>query len=432
MHSQQFKFILPALVGAAGAIGTGLIGGLFGASSNKRNVASQEATNAMNLQINRETNAANAAINERSIEAQYQLQKDAQAWNSEVAQATRMRAAGLNPANMGINSSSMSASTVPSSIPQQAAAVNPVQSNSDTFVNPIMQGVLGASSSFADFAKGQETQLGNQYLLETFQKRVDEQGATLDYLRKLLEEKGAQTDEHKAAARQYDAIAANYNINTRLLESSFDDMSKAQHLQNLLVENQTKAAMEQSRLYASNVITDGLNRILAQRADNRENRIATAQINSLLDQAYYYSSMGRLNDVQWDDLLNTAEDRYEQIANNNELTKAQRVSLYAQMGIFEQQIENLRKQNQSFWLDKGFGYVHQLGETVRDIGIGIRGFGSQNVNVNNTNHGVSGRGYHINDTPSPVYPEGQQPMTYTEWLKRTGKPSNYKLGGLKY
>ena len=91
------KCVWPAVITAAGAIGSAALG-----------LASQGGANSKNLQMTRETNEANMKMNERQLEeqrylAESQNQWNLDQWNRENAyndpslQAQRLRAAGINP-----------------------------------------------------------------------------------------------------------------------------------------------------------------------------------------------------------------------------------------------------------------------------------------------------------------------------------------------
>lgn len=405
-------------ISAGGNLLSGALGSILGFKSNKDNLEAQRLANETNMQIQRETNAANMQINQNNIDAQMALQNDAQNWNSEVSQANRMRLAGLNPNNSQVSSSTMAASSVPSSIPNYGSEVSPVMSNSDTYVNPLLQGVANSSQAFAQMSSAMSEQLGTQYQIATFDTRVDELREGLRLLRKQILNMDQDTREKTALTGYYNHMSRMVDVNTRLLNDTFDDHKQQVSLQNELMRNQAAAALEQSRLYASNVITDGLNRVLGQNADKRANQLAIAEIQQMLDNAYYMASLGKINDQTLNEMRMTAMSRFNQIKLNNGLTKAQILSVEAQMGIFTQQIENLRKQNQSYWIDKGFSWFGQLSSGVRDIGIGLRGFGSIN---NNVSTGGSPRGYHISEPPS----SSRTGMSMQEWMdyKRSLNPN---------
>lgn len=144
------KCIWPAVITAAGAIGSSALG-----------LASQGGANSKNLQMTRETNEANMKMNERQLEEQrylaaYQNQWNLDQWNRENAyndpslQAQRLRAAGINPLYGNGNVSAGEAgslqgstSSAPSNIPMQPGSVQPLDFSGVTSgINAFMQNQL--------------------------------------------------------------------------------------------------------------------------------------------------------------------------------------------------------------------------------------------------------------------------------------------------
>ena len=124
--------IAAALIGAGGAIGSNLLGGIFNRnaqrSANNSNVAMQRETNAQNYQIFREQNEFNKE----------QLNNYLQ-YNTPAAQRSRFEDAGINP-YMALgsmqNGNAQSALTSANSAPMQATQVQPE--------NGMAQGIQGA------------------------------------------------------------------------------------------------------------------------------------------------------------------------------------------------------------------------------------------------------------------------------------------------
>lgn len=144
------KCIWPAVISAAGALGSAALG-----------LASQGGANSKNVQMNRETNEANMKMNERQLEeqrylAQYQNQWNLEQWNRENAyndpslQAQRLRAAGINPLYGNGNVSAGEAGSLqgstpsaPSMIPMQPGSVQPLDFSGVTSgINAFMQNQL--------------------------------------------------------------------------------------------------------------------------------------------------------------------------------------------------------------------------------------------------------------------------------------------------
>lgn len=113
--------IIPALIGAGGALLGGLVGGLFQSGS-------QSSANKSNIAAVQEQNKGNMAL------AEYQYSKNLEQWNRQneyndpSAQMERYRRAGLNP-NLAIGNAGNASSSPEYSAPtMQRATVNPVSS----------------------------------------------------------------------------------------------------------------------------------------------------------------------------------------------------------------------------------------------------------------------------------------------------------------
>lgn len=437
LRSQSFKCFDPvsAAIVAGGSLVTGLVGSLFGKSNNSANIAAQRDANAANLQMTRETNQSNTAINERNIEAQLQLQREQNAWNSETAQAARLRAAGLNPAVVGLgNGSSSSAPSVPSSIPMQSGHVDPVMSNSDTYVQPMLQSFSNAGEVFARWNEGLHTALGNQYDAETMKQRIEQQQVALQRAYVELDNAKIDGDVKRQLKELYKSQYDSSEFALSLNKDSREDMLKARHLQNVYMNAQTKQAFEASRLMAQQSVSEELNRILAQHADTRMNRIANAEIQNLIASAYNLTQSGNVSKQTWQEMRNTFDDRINGLRLNNKLTDAQRLNLkslrdkiFAEIGLLEQQSAYAEHQNDSYWLDRGFSWFGQFSQGVRDIGIGLGSLKGFNFGGNKTTNN-----YHIQDNTNPKSDNTLSPQEYYEMMKKKDpnwQPSNPWLFG---
>lgn len=358
-----FKLVpFPAAAAVLGGaqLATGLIGSIFGRKNNQSNVAAQQAANEANLQMTRETNAANQQINADNIAAQFQLQQQQNAWNSETAQAARLRAAGLNPANIGLGNGSTSSSLgVPSSIAEQAGHVDPVLSNSDTYINPLMESFSSAASTFADFNKGMSDQLGNQYSSATMSSRIAQ-------AQQELQRTYAEIDLVKATKAEKDKMRSvleeqwrQLQLDNQLNSNTMVDMEEARGLQNQLLKNQINQSFEQAKLFAEQQITEQFNRFLGAEANSRANRISVAEIKNLTAAAFMYSQQGNVSEQTWKELRNTFRERLNGLRSNNKLTDEQRLTLNAQQGYFDSMIDELSErarseklENDHYWLNK--------------------------------------------------------------------------------
>lgn len=165
--------IAAALIGAGGAIGSNLLGGIFNRnaqrSANNSNVAMQRETNAQNYQIFREQNEFNKE----------QLNNYLQ-YNTPAAQRARFEDAGINP-YMALgsmqNGNAQSALTSANSAPMQATQVQP----ENGMANGIQGALLNAAtvmSAVSDArlknAEADKRNLENGVFAEDFANRMAE------------------------------------------------------------------------------------------------------------------------------------------------------------------------------------------------------------------------------------------------------------------
>ncbi len=131
--------IAPAAAIALGAVGSSLLGGIFGASSqssaNKANLQAVRETNEANYKIAQMNNEFNEQQTEKMLAWQRKQWEDTNAYNSASSQVDRLRGAGLNPYLMANGGSAGSATaqsgTTPTradSVQMQAGHVDPVTS----------------------------------------------------------------------------------------------------------------------------------------------------------------------------------------------------------------------------------------------------------------------------------------------------------------
>lgn len=134
-YKPRDKCIWPAVIAAAGALGSSILGGVLGNSS-------QSSANKTNLDVANATNRSNEYINERQLTeawnmARYQNDWNLQQWqreneyNSPAQQMLRYRMAGVNPYFTDMtngNAQNLQAASMspPAQNPMQAAQVQPL------------------------------------------------------------------------------------------------------------------------------------------------------------------------------------------------------------------------------------------------------------------------------------------------------------------
>ena len=138
-----FAALAPALIGAAGAIGSGVA-----------NLVSQADANKTNLKMTRETNEQNKELFERQLAWQEDMWNKSNEYNDPSNQVARLKAAGINPAFVLGNGSMAEASPMSAgAAPQlQAPHVEPLNygqivSAIANSVNSLMQSRMNEAQS---------------------------------------------------------------------------------------------------------------------------------------------------------------------------------------------------------------------------------------------------------------------------------------------
>lgn len=359
-------------IAAAGANAiTGLVGSFMGRKNNQDNIAAQRAANEANIYMTEQTNASNERINEQQMANALQLQRNEQMWNSEAAQALRMRAAGLNPNNQGVSSSTIGSASNPSLIPNQAAHVEPVQSDITQSVEPLSEGLKNASDSFLTVNQGIREGLGNQYTVKTMADNVTKLQSELALLRKQIENQEQDTALKRRLTTYYDYVSEQVDYQNALVHQGFNDILNSRKVQNQFMQNQSNAQAQLAKLYGEQVISEGLDRLLKRAKNQREAALASAQIKDLLASAFQRNASGLVSYESYEQMKKSFDVQFEKLKASLDLDYATLTQFDTQRGFIEQQLEHMRKENQSYWFDKGFSWFGSYASSVRDIGIGL-------------------------------------------------------------
>lgn len=297
----------------AGLAGSALSAGTSKSASDK-NLRAVRETNQANLDIMRETNQANAAINQQSLDAQMAMQKDAQRFNSPTTQSQLLRAAGLNPALNDSMAASVSAGSVPASIPAQGATLQPPLVNySDTYIDSGMRAAAQFVESFRASQEGLGTMIDNQTKNEQNLKELNKRLAEIDEIM-------SRSDVNRAQRESLLQEADNIKTTVDIMKAAKEDIIKSHNLQNQLTEN--NAALANQKIVESQeaVASSQLNRLLNVNADARAEREIQAVCAKMFAEAQEALSRKDLNVNELEEKVATWSARYtNQLLNNDYL-----------------------------------------------------------------------------------------------------------------
>lgn len=162
--------IVPALIAAGGSLLGGIIGGAMSSSS-------QSEANETNIRLQQQANAFNRQERLETQDWNRQQWLDANAYNTPLQQAQRLRAAGLNPSLVMDGSSAQGIQSVPQSSPVSAAPAPNIQPiySADMFSRPFtdMAQVLSQVESWHGQRLDNETKLAEN--IARIEKTIAEQ-----------------------------------------------------------------------------------------------------------------------------------------------------------------------------------------------------------------------------------------------------------------
>ena len=286
----QFS-IVPALIGAAGAIG----GALLGSSSNK-------SSNSQNMKINQMNNEFNAREAEKARQFQLNMWSRENEYNTASAQRQRLVEAGLNPYLMMDGSSAGMAGSTGST--SQAQASSPLQYNPmdySSFASTIARAAEMSyqsrqSNAMAENLQGQKD-LSRAQAMQTF--------SNIDF--------GKLTPEYRSWLRD-----------TGLQRAQLDYDTNKQNLENLRWTNKIQRA-QRTDLMLSNASKRILNKYLDQSEQLR--------LNVMASQYYDMMAAGHLKYQQTKEsiakqiLYQKQGTWYDSVTNNNNVSYKQALAL---------------------------------------------------------------------------------------------------------
>ena len=286
----QFS-IVPALIGAAGAIG----GALLGSSSNK-------SSNSQNMKINQMNNEFNAREAEKARQFQLNMWSRENEYNTASAQRQRLAEAGLNPYLMMDGSSAGMAGSTGST--SQAQASSPLQYNPmdySSFASTIARAAEMSyqsrqSNAMAENLQGQKD-LSRAQAMQTF--------SNIDF--------GKLTPEYRSWLRD-----------TGLQRAQLDYDTNKQNLENLRWTNKIQRA-QRTDLMLSNASKRILNKYLDQSEQLR--------LNVMASQYYDMMAAGHLKYQQTKEsiakqiLYQKQGTWYDSVTNNNNVSYKQALAL---------------------------------------------------------------------------------------------------------
>ena len=286
----QFS-IIPALIGAAGAIG----GALLGSSSNK-------SSNSQNMKINQMNNEFNAREAEKARQFQLNMWSRENEYNTASAQRQRLAEAGLNPYLMMDGSSAGMAGSTGST--SQAQASSPLQYNPmdySSFASTIARAAEMSyqsrqSNAMAENLQGQKD-LSRAQAMQTF--------SNIDF--------GKLTPEYRSWLRD-----------TGLQRAQLDYDTNKQNLENLRWTNKIQRA-QRTDLMLSNASKRILNKYLDQSEQLR--------LNVMASQYYDMMAAGHLKYQQTKEsiakqiLYQKQGTWYDSVTNNNNVSYKQALAL---------------------------------------------------------------------------------------------------------
>lgn len=275
----------------AGLAGSALSAGTSKSASDK-NLRAVRETNQANLDIMRETNQANAAINQQSLDAQMAMQKDAQRFNSPTTQSQLLRAAGLNPALNDSMAASVSAGSVPASIPAQGTTLQPPLVNySDTYIDQGIAAIASAANVFKESNEGFGDFVDNQYKHEINIKELSKREAEIN---KILADTKVSRVERKRLLGELDSI----NLTNDIQKAARNDIVESYALQNQLSKQNVALAIEKVNETKENILVSQLSRQLSLSANSRAEKELRASVAKMYAEAYAAHQNGRLTEKE--------------------------------------------------------------------------------------------------------------------------------------
>lgn len=229
-----------AVAGLASSLGGSILNFFGNRETNATNTANTQYANLMNLLIHQADNAFNKSERIASQNWNRDMWYEQQAYNTPAAQAARLRAAGINPANVLGGDSAGSVGSIASSQPASAAAASLMQVPQIT--NPFdVQSITAPLTAIADAALkfNQAEQVGIQNQTEGQRQMANLDNMIADTQKK-MSDKNLSEAERKRAEAEYD----NLLVQKRMLTFTANNQAHEQWKSDMLFKNEMDAAWD--------------------------------------------------------------------------------------------------------------------------------------------------------------------------------------------
>lgn len=237
------KPIAPAIIAGAAVLGSAILGGIFSNSTSEKSLAATRETNEANKQIAVMNNQANLDLYREQFRNSQEVWQQENAYNSPAAQASRLRAAGLNPALAfgGVNTSN--SVSLPSAAPMEAAYEQsaPYEAYSDSMLGSLADSLPNIAKSLSDWEDYKQKHVDNQTRKEMNKFAIKQQLAQIDNTlanSEQLKKSGAVSD---AEIQKMLAEKQSLEFALRLNEATYKDQSEVTKLSNDYLRAQRQA-----------------------------------------------------------------------------------------------------------------------------------------------------------------------------------------------
>lgn len=294
------------------------------------NLFGQHSANRTNVALTRETNALNAQMHSEDIATQYNLQQREMDFNSPTTQANLMRAAGLNPANMGLSQGSVGSASVPSAKGMVAPTVSNELSGLSQVPNDIANNLVQLSEMSKNSNEATGQALNNTWAASTLDNRIKTTALALDKAEQDIANSKEDTELKKRQQGFVDEQKRGLQLSNDLVEETYGDMLMRTSIQNDLMMAQAQQAREGANLAHEQALTQSFNRWLGEQANDRANKVAVAQIAQLYASAWQARQAGNLSERQILELKETFQTRLNKLSNENHYINDLRLNILAQ------------------------------------------------------------------------------------------------------
>lgn len=264
--------VLGGIIAGAGALASGVINAATASSTADKSVEAQKEANKANLQMNEQTNENNYRIAQEQNQMNYRMMNEQNEWNlaqwnreneynSPTAVATRLRAAGINPAavfNSGAGVTPASSLTSAGSAPavgatMQAGHVNPAYSEIQPSFDFLPQAIQAFQQNQMMQLDMEGKEIQNRSMALTYEFEMQ---AMKDRLLKVANEARKGSVEYNQAQRNLDLFNDVYEYNKQVLQGSARQSSLNA---DLLAERISESKLNQEAIKIANAYAPRMN-----------------------------------------------------------------------------------------------------------------------------------------------------------------------------